>query len=116
MSSQPELGESGSTEDEPTQPNIQAVTIATKLGPVDVVYDMRSEGDTLHLRELLVYPRQSQPLFGVLRELLAARSLIAEFARETGYNRLRITGHRTLQSSSANPGKNLDITINLREG
>lgn len=106
MSSPPDEGQ--------PPPNIQVVTIATKLGPVDVAYDLRFEGETLHLRELMVYSRQSQPLFGVLRELLASRSLIADYAREAGYNYLRITGHRTLQSSSAKPGKGIDVTIGLR--
>lgn len=93
--------------------NLQAVTVETSLGPVDVMYDLQVEGDTLHLKDLIVYPRTAEPMSGVLRELLAARSQIAAYAREAGFVKLRITGHRTLSSSSANPGKSIDVTIHL---
>jgi hypothetical protein len=53
------------------------------------------------------------PLRGVLRELLTARSRIAEYAKELGFDKVRITGDRTLQSSSANPGKKVDVTVKL---
>jgi len=64
---------------------------------------------------MVIYPRKGQLIRGALRELLAARTGLGEFAKALGYNKLRITGHRTLQSSSANPGKKVDVTINLLE-
>ncbi len=91
----------------------QVVRIHTALGPVDVLYDLCCEGDTLHLKNLSVYPEAPEPLRGVLRELLASRSEICQCAREAGFGKLRITGHRTLQSTSARPGKVLDVTIKL---
>lgn len=93
--------------------NLQLVTIQTSRGPVDVLYDLQAEGDTLHLKDLMAFPRTDGPLPGVLRELLAARSQIAAYAKEAGFVRLRITGHRTMQSTSANPGKTIDVTIQL---
>jgi hypothetical protein len=93
--------------------NLQHVIIQTARGPVDVVYDLQPEGETLHLKDLMVYPQSAVPLSGVLRELLAARSQIAAYAKEAGFAKLRITGHRTLQSTSANPGKRIDVTIQL---
>jgi hypothetical protein len=93
--------------------NLQIVTVQTSRGPIDILYDLQTSGRTLHLKDIVIYPRKEQPIRGVLRELLAARRQIAEYAKELGYNKLRITGHRTLQSSSANPGKKIDLTINL---
>jgi hypothetical protein len=91
----------------------QIVTLHTPLGPVDVLYDLRVEGDTLHLSSLTVYPRSPTPLSGVLRELLTARSQVVQYARELGFARLRITAHRAAQSSSANPGKVIDVIIDI---
>jgi hypothetical protein len=96
--------------------NPQLVTLTTSKGPVDVLYDLREEGETLHLKDIAIYARQSEPLFGVLRELLAARSQIARYAREAGFAKLRISGHRSLASSSTNPGKPIDVTIDLSQG
>ncbi len=79
-----------------------------------VIYDLQVEGDTLHLKDLAIYSQTGQSLSGVLRELLAARSVIVEYAREAGFAKLRITGYRTDQSSSANPGKVIDVTIQLK--
>jgi len=94
-------------------PNMQLVTIRTPRGPIDVLYDLQIDGKTLHLKDIAVYPRQAQPQTGVLRELLSARAQIAKYAKEAGYDKLRITGYRTLRSTSARPGKLIDVTIDL---
>lgn len=44
--------------------NLLAVTIETSMGRVDVMYDLQVEGDTLHLKDLIVYPRTAEPLLG----------------------------------------------------
>ena len=93
--------------------NPQIVTIQTSKGPIEILYDLQTSGQTLHPKDIAIYSAMGQPLHGVLRELLAARKLIGDFAKALGYNKLRITGYRTFQSSSANPGKKIDITINL---
>jgi hypothetical protein len=93
--------------------NLQVVTIQTSKGTIDILYDLQTEGRTLHLKDMVIYPRKALPLRGLIRELLAARSQIAKYAKELGFDKLRITGHRTLQSSSANPGKKVDVTIDL---
>ena len=93
--------------------NLQIVTVQTSQGPIEILYDLQTSGQTLHLKDIAIYPGMGQPIHGVLRELLAARKQIGEYAKEMGYNKLRITGYRTFQSSSANPGKQIDLTINL---
>ena len=110
-------GNSGREEESSGHPprtvNPQLVTLGTSQGPIDVLYDLQIEGKTLHLKDIVIYPRQAQPLKGVLRELLAARAQIARYAQEAGYDKLKITGFRTLQSTSAKPGKVIDVTIDL---
>jgi hypothetical protein len=102
-------GKDGGTE----EVNLQIVTMQTSKGLIDILYDLRTSGRTLHLKDIAIYARSGQPLRGVIRELLASRGQIREYAKELGFDKLRITGHRTLQSSSANPGKKVDVTVKL---
>ena len=106
-------GAAASTGGSGSGPNMQLVTIRTPRGPIDVLYDLQIEGKTLLLKDIAVYPRQAQPQTGVLRELLSARAQIAKYAKEAGYDKLRATGYRTLQSTSVRPGKLIDVTIDL---
>lgn len=71
------------------------------------------EGDTLILRDVVVYGRGSSPLTGLTREALAARSQLVNEAKALGFRKLRITGERIQSSSSANPGHPIDIMIDL---
>jgi hypothetical protein len=90
-------------------PNMQWVMLETSRGPVDVLFDLVIEGDTLHLKDLSIYPRQDEPLQGLLPEMLAVRAEVERYARDAGFAKVRISGHRTEKSSSANPGKVIDI-------
>jgi hypothetical protein len=94
-------------------PNTQLLSIETSQGRVSILCDLEVDGDTLHLKDIMMYGEREQPLRGLLREMLRTRSLILEYAREAGFAKLRVTGHRTTQSSSANPGKVIDLTVKL---
>jgi hypothetical protein len=94
-------------------PNTQLFSIETPQGRVNILCDLEADGDTLHLKDMMVFGEQEQPLRGVLREMLRTRSLIVEYAREAGFAKLRVSGHRTIESSSANPGKVIDVTVKL---
>jgi hypothetical protein len=90
-------------------------TFETSKGPVDMLAEVVVEGVTIHLKDVTIFPRTAKPLTGLLREVLGARSQLAGEMRELGFERLRITGKRVATSSSANPGKEIDITIDLIE-
>jgi hypothetical protein len=91
-------------------------TINTSKGPVDMLAEVVVEGDTIHLKDIVIYPRTAQPLMGLEAEILAARTQIALEAKQHGFKQLRITGKRLLSSSSANPGREIDVTMNLTAG
>lgn len=71
------------------------------------------DGETLHLKDVSVFGRSDRPLTGLTRELLAAREELVAAAREAGFRQLRITGQRVATSTSAHPGKLVDVIIDL---
>lgn len=71
------------------------------------------EGERLTLKDIVVFGREAQPLTGLTKDVLAARSQLVSRAKELGFKELRITGTRVPNSSSANPGKQVDIIIDL---
>lgn len=66
---------------------------------------------TLHLKDLIIYPRGNNALTGLTREFLYLRTQLVKAARILGFRTLKITGKRVEKSTSANPGKEIDITI-----
>jgi len=89
-------------------------TFQTAKGPVSLLAEIEAEGDTLHLKDVAIYNQEGKPFSGLLRDMLAARSQIIEEAKSMGFQNLRISGIRVSGSTSANPGKGIDITIPLR--
>jgi hypothetical protein len=77
--------------------------------------EVREEGAVLHLKDVIVYSRLAGGLKGVLKEMLAARTELKRYAAAMGFVTLKISGYRTEQSSSAHPGKTIDLTIDLRK-
>ena len=71
---------------------------------------------SLHLKDIAIYPSNAvgnesknkvgKGMIGMLRDLMG-------WAKDKGYNKIRITGKRVDSSSSAKPGKDIDITRNL---
>ncbi len=89
-------------------------TFQTSKGPVDLLAETVVEGDTLILKDLVVYGRSPANLTGLTMEALAARTQLIEEARSLGFKTLKITGQRTQGSSSGNPGHLIDIAVDLR--
>ena len=83
------------------------------MGPVDFLAETVVEGETLLLKDVVVYGRGPSNLTGLTREALAARTQLINEAKAWGFKKLRITGQRVQSSSSANPGHVIDITIDL---
>ena len=68
-------------------------------------------GKHLHLKDVVIYGQEQ--LSGLLRELLQAKTRLIHQARAAGFETLRLSGQRVAGSSSANPGKGVDIIIDL---
>ena len=68
-------------------------------------------GKVLHLQDVVIYG-QGQ-LSGLLRELLQAKTQLINEAKVAGFDTLRMTRRRVPGSSSAHPGKAIDVTIDL---
>lgn len=82
----------------------------TSQGVLDVAAEAQIVGKTLHLKDIAVFPRGAETLAIGTREAVAIRNQLAKEARALGFDQLRITGTRI---SGANPGKAVDVTINL---
>jgi hypothetical protein len=68
-------------------------------------------GNILHLKDVTMYGQR--PLRGILYELLQAKTQLINEAKAAGFAFLRMTGQRVPGSSSANPGKMIDLLIDL---
>ena len=88
-------------------------TFQTPKGPVGFLAETAVEGDTLILKDVVVYGEGTTPLTDLTREAFAARTQLIEEAKALGFKKLRITGQRVQTSSSGNPGHVIDITIDL---
>jgi hypothetical protein len=97
--------------------NLLETTIDTKSGPVGTLAEVGVEGSTLTLNNLSIFqnPGADVSRATILRELVATRNQLVDAARSQGFDTLRITGQRSLRSSSADPGRDVDITIDLRK-
>ncbi len=88
-------------------------TIQTSKGPVDVMAETVISGKLLHLKDIVIYGRSSKPLTGITKEIIKARGALINEARAAGFQQLRISGVRHPTSTSANPGKVVDLMIDL---
>jgi RHS repeat-associated protein len=82
----------------------------TGKGVVEMAAEAVVQGETLHLRDIAVFPRGAQRLQLGTQEVLAMRQQLAREARQLGFEQLRLTGTRV---SGAKPGKAVDVTIDL---
>jgi hypothetical protein len=79
-------------------------TYPTARGPVDLLAEVVVEGDTLTLKDAVVYGRSPSALTGLTRDALAARTRLIEEIKGLGFKTLIITGQRIASSSSGTPG------------
>jgi hypothetical protein len=88
-------------------------TIYTSKGPIDMLAEVVIQGDAIHLKDVTIFPRAAEPLTGLNREILAARTQLINEIRTQEFKQLRITGKRLATSSSAFPGKEIDVTLDV---
>jgi hypothetical protein len=85
--------------------------IETSKGPVGVLANAVDKGDTLSLQDVTIFAEGRKT--GLTREILAARSELERGAKALGFNRLEITGERSLTSSAATPGREVHFSKDL---
>jgi hypothetical protein len=88
-------------------------TFLTPKGPVDFLAEVVVEGDTLILKNVVVYGRSPFRMTGLTKEALAARTQLIKEAKAFGFKTLKLAGQRVQSSSSGNPGHPIDITVDL---
>jgi hypothetical protein len=80
---------------------------------IELLAEVVVEGSTLHLRDIAIFPAGTEHASVGARALLQVlRSQLVPELRGYGFDRLHITGTRL---SGAHPGRNVDLTIDLRE-
>jgi hypothetical protein len=88
--------------------------VASPAGNVGVLAEVSINGSELTLSDVTIYGESGDLVNQVgAREFLTLRDQIAEQAAADGFDTLRITGMRVAGSSSAAPGKVVDLLINL---
>ena len=75
-----------------------------------MVAEVVTNGRTLHLKDIAVFPRGAESFSLGAGEVATLRNQLAAEARSLGFEHLRITGQRI---SGANPGKAVDLLIDL---
>jgi len=95
-------------------------TFDTPQGKVEALTDVRFEetstpNDTLHLADGAIYPVSGGEITNAERIILSQRRRVFSAARSQGFHYVRLTYERVRGSSSANPGKNIDLLYDLVE-
>jgi hypothetical protein len=80
-------------------------------GTVGVMADLYSDGDTLILENVLIYPRDVDNLAIGVRGVLSIRRQIDAGARKLGFAKLRMTGIRL---TGASPRRLVDVPRRLK--
>ena len=88
-------------------------TFSTSKGEVGFLAEVEIQGDTLHLKDVVVFEESGKVLSGLTRDVLAAKSQLIEQAIQLGFKSLRLTGTRLATSTSGLPGHLVDIVIDL---
>ena len=87
--------------------------IPTPKGSVDLLAEVIVHNDTLHIKDIVIFGRSKKPLTGLVKTFFMLKTQFVEAARKMGFKKLRITGMRTEKSTSASPGKEIDIIVDL---
>jgi hypothetical protein len=84
----------------------------TASGIVEILGEARVRGDVLKIKDIAIYPKGADKLQLSPKEINDIKNQLINEVSSQGYRRLRITGHRV---SGANPGKNINIKLNLEK-
>lgn len=88
--------------------------VDTAEGQVGMVAEVFIDGANLTLKDIAIYAVESgEPLSGLSREMIRAKTQLIKDAIADGFDTLRIVAERAEHSTSAKPGKLIDRTIDL---
>jgi hypothetical protein len=83
----------------------------TEAGAIGFLAEVEIDGDTLHLKDIAVYPvGPAAALEAGTPAIWRSLRILEDLARQQGFVKLRITGQRL---TGANPGANVDIERSL---
>lgn len=77
---------------------------------IELLAEPIAEGETLHLKDIAVYPRAADTADIGTRAVRMIRNRLATRARRADFSKLRVTGTRL---SGAKKGRSVDVTIDL---
>jgi hypothetical protein len=86
-------------------------TFQTSQGLIGMLAEVSIKGQTLHLKDIVVEPRETTKLTLSSGEVLAVRQRLKQTARDAGFQILRITGERL---TGAKVGKRIDLIMDLK--
>lgn len=77
---------------------------------IELLAEPIAKGETLHLRDIAVYPRATDTADIGARAVLTIRNQLMTRAKRAGFSKLRVPGTRL---SGAKEGRAVDLTIDL---
>ncbi len=92
------------------------VSVSTFLGEVEILSEIEiSDGETLHIKDLTIFPKDKKAFEKgrLTGEFSRLRKQLSMAAYRLGFRFLRISFRRIGTSSSAKPGSNSDLTVDL---
>src|SRR4051794_9628725 len=95
--------------------NLLDLILTTPRGEIGILMELRERGPVLHVEGLTVYSTEVREVRGIESSLLRAKSEFCAAAAAAGFSRLTIRAERVARSSSAKPGKRIEITVELTE-
>jgi hypothetical protein len=87
--------------------------LETEQGIINFASDVKLESDTLILYNIL--GNKNFPLKGNIRLFLKLRDELKALAKQDGFKKIILIGYRSKRSSSANPNRDIILTINLTD-
>jgi hypothetical protein len=95
--------------------NLLSMSAKTSAGDVNILAELKVNGSQLQLDGFTIYPANGNIAKGsILKDIFSVKSEIINAAKENGFTEIRITGTRVPNSSSANPGKSIDLVIPVK--
>lgn len=85
-------------------------SIELERATIELLAEPIAEGETLHLKDIAVYPRAADTADIGTRAVRTIRNRLATQARRAGFSKLRVTGTRLC---GAKKGRTVDLTIDL---
>jgi len=81
---------------------------------IGVLAETVVEGDTLILKDVSIYSNIGDIKNQVgVKEFVQLKNIVSQSAKEQGFKVLKIIAERVQNSTSANPGHGIDITVDL---